>query len=105
MSKAVSEYDAALCIDGRLSKPPEDVMVASAFSSELQAQLWLAEAINWVDLAHVVALVEAGVIEKNIGANLLAALRKLQQDPAELSARSCSWGFIYKSRNMVGRKF
>ncbi len=83
MSEVHSEYDAALCIEGRLSKPPEDVMVASAFASELQAQLWLSEAFNWVDIAHVIALVEAGVIEKTIGANLLVALRKLQENSAD----------------------
>ncbi len=73
----------ALCIDGRLSQPPEEVLVTSAFTQELHEQLWLLEEMNWVDMAHVISLIEAGVIEKRVGADLLNALCNLQENPTD----------------------
>ena len=57
MSDRFPDSDAVLCTDGRLSQPPEDILVASAFKSELQEQLCLSEEMNRVDIAHVIGLV------------------------------------------------
>ena len=59
MSDGFPDPDSVLCTDGRLSQPPEDILVTSAFKSELQAQLCLSEEMHWVDMAHVIGLVEA----------------------------------------------
>lgn len=83
MSDGFSDSDTVLGTHGRLSQPPEEILVRSAFRSELQAQLCLSEEINWADMAHVIALVEAGVIDKKAGADLLNALQKLQKNPAD----------------------
>ena len=80
MREVIPDSNIALCINGRLSQPPEDVLITSAFTQELNQQLWLAEEMNWVDMAHVISLIEAGVIEKKVGADLLSALRKLQEN-------------------------
>ena len=84
MSNGFSDTNTVLCINGRLSQPPEDILVTSAFKSELQEQLCLSEEMNWVDMAHVIGLVEARVIKKKVGADLLNALRKLQKNPTDL---------------------
>jgi len=86
MSDRFSDSDAVLCTDGRLSQPPEDILVASAFKSELQEQLCLSEEMNRVDIAHVIGLVEAKVIKKKVGADLLNALQKLQENPTDFQA-------------------
>ena len=83
MSDGFSDSDTVLCTNGRLSQPPEEILVTSAFRSELQAQLCLSEEMNWADMAHVIALVEARVIDKKAGADLLNALQKLQKNPED----------------------
>ncbi len=83
MRKVIPDSNMALCIDGRLSQPPEEVLVSSAFAQELHEQLWLSEEMSWVDMAHVISLIEADVIENNVGADLLSALRKLQDNSTE----------------------
>ena len=59
MSDGFSDSDTVLCANGRLSQSPEEMLVTSAFRSELQAQVCLSEEMNWADMAHVIALVEA----------------------------------------------
>ena len=86
MSDGFSDSDTVLGTHGRLSQPPEEILVTSAFRSELQAQLCLSEEMNWVDMAHVIALVEASVIDRKAGADLLDALQKLQKNPADFKA-------------------
>jgi len=81
MREVIPDSNMALCIDGRLSQAPEDVLITSAFTQELHEQLWLTEEMNWADMAHVISLIKAGVIEKKVGADLLSALRKLQENP------------------------
>ena len=42
MRDVIPDSKMALCVDGRLSQPPEDVLITSAFTQELNQQLWLA---------------------------------------------------------------
>jgi argininosuccinate lyase len=71
-------------VGARLAAAPSDELIASAFAAELAAQRDLAGAIGLADLAHTLALVEGGVIPREPGAALLAALLALHDGPEQL---------------------
>lgn len=74
----------SLGLGGRLAAEPDPVLVETAFADELAAQLDLAWAVGLADLAHVVVLVEDGVIPRAAGCRLLALLLELETGAADL---------------------
>ncbi len=87
----------ALEVGGRLAGLPAAELVAQAFAEELRHQAVLADAIGPVDLAYVVALVEAGTVPRDAGRALLAALLELHDDPAALTLDPAH-GDLYTNR-------
>ncbi len=75
----------ALEIGGRLAQSPGAELVAQAFAEELRHQACLAGAIGPVDLAYVLALTEAGLVPRDAGRELLAALLELHDHPEQLA--------------------
>ena len=74
----------ALEVGGRLAAPPARELVANAFAEELRHQVALGEAIGYVDLAYTLALIEARIMPRDAGRELLAALLDLHQHPQAL---------------------
>jgi len=84
-------------VGGRLAAPPGSELIARAFAEELRHQAGLAQAIGLVDLAHVLALIEAGTVPRPAGRELLAALLQLHESPAALDLRP-ALGDLYTNR-------
>lgn len=74
----------ALEVGGRLAALPAAELVARAFAEELRHQAVLADAIGYVDLAYVLALVEARTMPRDAACELLAALLDLHEHPQAL---------------------
>ena len=72
-------------IGGRLAAAPGNDLIANAFAEELRHQTVLASAFSYVDLAYVLALVEAGTVPEAAGKDLLAALLDLHGLPQGLA--------------------
>jgi argininosuccinate lyase len=66
-----------LGVGGPLAQAPADVLVAEAFGSELAQQRVLFAEASLADLAHVLAVIEAGIVPRGEGVALLAALLDL----------------------------
>jgi argininosuccinate lyase len=73
----------ALEIGARLQHGPSERLVQAAFRRELDAQAELLDAMDWVDLAHTLVLVENGIVPCDAGQELLAVLLRLQQRPED----------------------
>lgn len=84
-------------VGGRLAAPPAVEMVARAFAEELRHQAGLAEAMGHVDLAYVLALIEAGTVPADAGRALLAALLELHENQQAL-ALDPQLGDLYTNR-------
>ena len=84
-------------IGGRLAAAPGHDLITQAFAEELRHQAVLAPAFHCVDLAYVLALVEAGTVPVAAGKELLAALLDLQQLPQGL-ALDAALGDLYTNR-------
>lgn len=80
-----------------IEEHPSDTVVHTAFAAELEAHRALSKALGRVDLAHVVGLLEAGVIPPEAGADLLRALLALEDDP-EAFALDPALGDAYTNR-------
>ena len=87
----------ALEVGGRLAGSPTAELVAQAFAEELRHQTVLADAIGPVDLAYVLALIEAGTVPHDAGRALLAALLELHDEPAALTLDPAH-GDLYTNR-------
>jgi len=74
-----------LGVGGPLAHAPADVLVAEAFGSELAQQRALFGDAGLADLAHVVALIEAGIVPRSDGAALLGALLELHARAGDFS--------------------
>ncbi len=87
----------ALEIGGRLAQSPAAQLVAQAFAEELRHQAVLAPAIGLVDLAYVLALIEAQIVPREPGRALLAALLELHDQPEALTLAPAQ-GDLYTNR-------
>ena len=96
MSRSL-DSNAALEIGERLMQAPSKNLVEAAFARELKAQLGLAAAIGWVDLAHVLFLAQGGVIPNDSARELVAALLELQSAPVSF-VTSAEYGDLYTNR-------
>lgn len=74
----------ALEVGGRLAAAPAAELVAHAFAEELRHQRPLAEAIGLVDITYALGLIDAGIVARDIGRPLLAALLELQEQASAL---------------------
>lgn len=68
---------------GRLKEPPAPELVAAAFRTELADAPILHRGLGQADLAHVIALAEAGIVPADDAAKLLAMLLDLGRVPVE----------------------
>ena len=68
---------------GRLREPPAPELVAAAFRTELADAPILHRGLGQADLAHVIALAEAGIVPAADAARLLALLLELGRVPVE----------------------
>lgn len=84
-------------IGGRIAEPPSADMVRHAFADELHHQRELAQAIGLVDMAYVMAQIEGGVLPRDAGRALLAALLALHDDAAHLELDPAH-GDLYTNR-------
>ena len=78
-----SRQDTVLEVGGRLAHGPSDKLIQTAFKQELDDQAPLFAAMGWVDIAHTLVLIDAGIVPSEPGRELLAALSKLQDHPAD----------------------
>lgn len=88
---------AVLEVGERLTDAPSRSLTDIAFSSELQAQLGLAQSISWVDLAHTLTLAERGVIPVDAARSLIAALLALHEADASFTP-DAAYGDLYTNR-------
>lgn len=79
----VDAQQLVLGVADRLAAAPAPDLVAAAFATELKQQDALFAGTGLADLAHTVALIEAGVIPRSEGATLLSLLLKLQERPTD----------------------
>ena len=84
---------------GRLQSPPSAVLVETAFRRELEYADVLYEGISYADLAHVLALLEAGVVPADAGTALLAALVTLHDEGLAGLQLDAKWGDLYNNRD------
>lgn len=84
-------------IGERLTEAPSDRLADIAFARELKAQMGLARAIGWVDLAHTMCLAEQGVIPRESARALIAALLELHAAPSSF-APTAEYGDLYTNR-------
>lgn len=92
--------DAARYLDagGRLAAPPSAPLVR-AFSHELEYAGFLFEGMSYADLAHVLMLVEQGVVPEQAGRELLGALVDLHEGGLQALALDAKWGDLYNNRD------
>lgn len=84
---------------GRLQRGPSALLVETAFKRELEYAGALYEGISYADLAHVLMLVEAGVVPEVPGRELLAALVELHDAGLAALRLDAKWGDLYNNRD------
>ena len=92
-----ASVEAVLQIGERLVEGPSPSLTSVAFARELDAQLRLAEAVGWVDIAHVLTLVKAGLIPAVHVGSLMSALLELSGAPASFTP-TAAHGDLYTNR-------
>ena len=100
MSEAPPKAPAAVSvleIGERLVEAPSRGLTTIAFARELKAQLGLAQAIGWVDLAHALSLAKAGLIPCASARSLIAALLELSTAPSSFAPKA-EYGDLYTNR-------
>jgi argininosuccinate lyase len=78
-----SASEHVLEVGARLAVSPSERLVRAAFKKELDDQADLFEAMSLADIAHTLVMMEGGIIPREPGRELLAALLKLQERPAD----------------------
>ena len=88
----------ALGVGARLKEPPAPELVRSAYQLETDdcAVLW--REMSLVDLAHVVMLIEVGVLPRDAGQRLLALLLDLHHTPVTEVTLDPVLGDLYSNR-------
>ena len=84
-------------VGGRLADVPSERLIQTAFQRELADQAGLFEAMGWADIAHTLVMMEAGIVPPAAGRELLAALLRLQQSPADFQPNPAK-GDLYTNR-------
>jgi argininosuccinate lyase len=86
-------------VGARLERGPSERLIQAAFKRELEDQANLFEAMSLVDLAHTLVMMEAGIVPREPGRELLAALLKLHEQPADFILDP-SHGDMYTNREL-----
>lgn len=89
----------ALEIGARLTNSPSQLLIETAFQRELDDQLALFDALSRVDLAHTLVMIENGIVPLQDGRELLTALRRLQNRPADFQPDAAN-GDLYTNREV-----
>lgn len=84
-------------VGGRIAEPPTQTLIGTAFAAELEAHRALSAELGRVDLAHVLCLLDGGVIPSKPGADLLRAILELEDDSSSFSPEP-SAGDAYTNR-------
>jgi argininosuccinate lyase len=84
-------------VGARLARGPSERLIQAAFKRELDDQADLFEAMSLVDLAHTLMMMETGIVPREPGRELLAALLKLHEQPADFILDP-SRGDLYTNR-------
>jgi argininosuccinate lyase len=92
---ALSEH--VLEVGARIKHGPSERLIQTAFKRELDDQAELFEAMSLVDLAHTLVMMEAGIVPKAAGRELLAALLQLHERPADFTPDPAR-GDLYTNR-------
>jgi argininosuccinate lyase len=101
MSRVKKDAGEARYLDagGRLQRGPSALLVETAFRRELEYAGALYEGISYADLAHVLMLVEAGVVPEAPGRELLGALVELHDAGIAALRLDAKWGDLYNNRD------
>ncbi|MCC7360632.1 MAG: argininosuccinate lyase [Anaerolineales bacterium] len=83
---------------GRLAGGPAPELVATAYLREVRDQVGLYRGMSQADLAHVVMLLEAGLVPREAGGALLAALLAMHPDPPLDFVLDPAQGDLYSNR-------
>ena len=92
---------AVLEIGERLAEAPSKDLTTIAFSRELKAQLGLARAIGWVDLAHALSFAKAGLIPCASARSLIVALLELSAAPSSFAPKAECGDLYHESRSVA----
>jgi argininosuccinate lyase len=84
-------------VGARLAQGPSERLIQTAFKRELDDQAELFEAMSWVDLAHTLVMMEASIVPPEAGRELLAALLRLHERPADFTLDPAR-GDLYTNR-------
>ena len=84
-------------VGARLARGPSERLIQAAFKQELDDQARLFEAMNRVDIAHTLVMMEAGIVPPEAGRELLAALLRLGERPGDF-ALDPARGDLYTNR-------
>jgi argininosuccinate lyase len=82
----------------RLTEPPADELIRTAYARETGDAALLYEGMSLADLAHVVGLMEANIIPREAGGELLAALLEIHPAPPLDFALDPAKGDLYSNR-------
>ncbi len=100
----MSTIDGDLGVGDRFAEGPAPELVRSAFALEIAYGPLLYRGMSLADLAHAVALVEAGIVPPPLGARLLAALLELHAIPAREFPFEPAHGDAYTNRERELRR-
>ena len=98
MSTEPPEY---LGLGGRVGSGPAPELVEAGFTLEMAEAPWLHDGFALADLAHILALLEAGVVGPDVGAALLAAVLEMAAIPADRFPYDAASGDPWNSRELV----
>ncbi len=82
----------------RLTEPPADELTQTAYARETGDAAILYEGMSLADIAHVIALIEANIIPRQAGGDLLSALLKIHPSPPLDFALDPARGDLYSNR-------
>ena len=96
-SDPLTVSEQVLEVGARIAHGPSERLIQTAFKRELDDQAELFEAMSLVDLAHTLVMMEAGIVPQEAGRELLTALLKLHERPADFTLDPAR-GDLYTNR-------
>lgn len=96
--------DHALGVGHRLDAGPSDLLATTAFAHELEAAPYLWRGLAMADLAHAIALDDAGLLPADVCGELIAALLRTTEIPWESADLDPAVGDVYNNRDRLLRE-